>query len=254
MKQAVKVAIIVVAIGVVLTGGYFLFKKQEIESPTPPSKPEQEQPIETTSPEESATPTSKLSELKKIYQGFKTAKKGDWAEWKIIGEEGNPIIKYVFVGEDIIDGKRCYGFELSGAFQQFAAAGQIWFSKEDNLPIKYVAKTPQGVFCLPPINYKVQEEATPSPTTPEEYKPESIIDFNYEIGSFTTESGKTIKVVKIYKEDQEVWVSSQVPFGMVKIISEGKTRLELKDFGSGAPTEITKEERENCRFFPMGGM
>ena len=253
MKQAVKVAVILVATGGVLTGGYFLFKKEKTESPKLPSEPKQEEPIETTSPEERGTSISGLSELKKIYQGFQTAKKGDWAEWKITGEEENPIIKYVFVGEDIVDGKNCYGFELSGNFQQFAGASQIWFSKEDNLPIKYVMKTPQGVFCLSPVNYEFLERTTPSPTTPEEYKPEKIVNFNYEIGSFSTKTGKTIKVVKIYKEDEEVWISSQVPFGMVKLISEGKTQLELRDFGSGTSTEITKEERENCQFFPIGG-
>ena len=198
----------------------------------------------------------KLSQLKKFYQGFKKAEIGDWAVWKLESTEGIPRVKYVYAGQETVDGKNCYGWEFSGKFQGMETAMQVWLSQEDSTPVKYVAKVPQGVFCLSPSSYEPPQggEFSPQAETPDDYKPENIVNLNFETGTFTAEGGKTIKVVKIIHPDgSQIWLSSQIPFGVAKVISpDGKTEAELTDFGSGTPLEITRNERDNCQQIPSG--
>ncbi len=92
-------------------------------------------------------------------------------------------------------------------------------------------------------------QITPKSETPEEYKPESL--GNYKIGTFTTESGKTVKVVIVEKNGDETWLSSEVPYGLVKVVKDGNAIMVLKDFGSGSSLEISKSERDNCQTVPF---
>jgi len=246
----------VVIAAIVGVGIYFGVHKKGESTPNIPSQEQSQVNQENQQGETSGGQVAdKLSQLKKFYQGFRKAKIGDWAVWKIESTEGIPRVKYVYAGQETVDGKNCYGWEFSGKAQGIEAAMQVWLSKKDGNPVKYVAKVPQGVFCLSPSKYKPPEgEFSPQAETPDDYKPENIINLNFETGTFTTESGKTIKVVKIIHPDRsQIWLSSQIPFGVAKVIStDGKTEAELKDFGSGAPLEITKNERDNCRQIPSG--
>jgi hypothetical protein len=67
-------------------------------------------------------------------------------------------------------------------------------------------------------------------------------------GTYTTPTGKTLAVAIYTTAQGESWVSSEVPFGIVKMISGGKTVMELQDYGTiGAKSLITDSEVENCQ-------
>lgn len=257
MSKNLLIIISILVIGAIVgVGVYFGTQKKELPA-SDVFNQEEIKGTEKIQQEETfggETAVDKLSQLKEVYQGFKEAKVGDWVIWEIKGVKESATAKNVFVGQETIDGKNCYGWEFSGKFQGTEVAFQVWLSKEDNTPVKYVAKAPQGVFCLAPTMYKPQGEVSPQAGTPAEYEPENIAKLNFETGTFITGSGKTVKVVKVFNPDEsQVWISSQVPFGIVKAISpEGETMAELKDFGSGAPLEITKSERDNCQQIPSG--
>lgn len=190
--------------------------------------------------------------LMDYYTGFKRAEKGDWAEWVVETGGKTATVRYTYVGVEVIKGNQAYGLEFSGELGGKKAAQQVWLSCETKEPVRFVVKLPQGTFCLDVSLYRSPPATgSPQPETPQEYHPEKIKPLQYTLGTFTTQSGKTIKVVKVVWPDkkQEVWLSSEPPFGLVQFIAEGKTLMTLKDFGSGARPEISREEMLNCRQF-----
>ncbi|MCS7144397.1 MAG: hypothetical protein NZ879_05180 [Archaeoglobaceae archaeon] len=195
--------------------------------------------------ESPTTPSTPAKDLTSIYTGFKTLQKGEWAQWRVSNGEV-VTLTYVFAGREKLNGKSSYGIEFSSEIQGKKAIVQVWFS-EDGSSFKYVAKVPEGIFCFPFIQV---EGEMPSPSTPDEYSPETIVKGRYEFGKHTV-AGKTINVVKVFIEGNETWVSGEVPFGMVKVINQGKTVMELLDFGSGKTPEISFNEVLNCRQYPM---
>ncbi|MEM1579163.1 MAG: hypothetical protein QXN34_05550 [Archaeoglobaceae archaeon] len=210
---------------------------------TQPSEKPVTTPSATTPPPTPQTTPATPTDLLSVYKGFKDMQKGEWAQWK----SDNQVITYVFVGKETINGKTASGIEFSSEFQGRRAAIQIWIS-EDGSAVKYVAKFPEGVFCVP-LTF-VQTKNVPSSSTPEEYTPKKISEMRYELGKHTV-SGKIINVVKIFFGKNETWISGEVPFGMVKMMSEGKTILELIDFGAGKSAEISLSEVLNCKQFPI---
>ncbi|HIE22859.1 MAG TPA: hypothetical protein EYP68_01350 [Candidatus Korarchaeota archaeon] len=245
-----------------LLAGIFLvrqIRKGPVWTPQPTVEPSPPAPTPTVpqTPTETPSPPSDLSE---IYKGFKQLERGDWAEWKIYKNGNIFIMRYVFAGEDTIDGELCVGFELKGEVSDLpgVSAFQWWISKQTGLPVKAYIETEGGVFVVTYGEIRMGIYGPePQHGTPVEYRPENII--NYEIGVFTTETGKTVRVVKVYlfiagyEKPLEHWVSEEVPFGLVKIISpKGEVQMELRDFGSGAEIQITKEEREKAKKIPTG--
>ena len=202
--------------------------------------PEQKTPTPTT------TVTVTGESLEKVYQGFKSVEKGDWAEWTYYSDGEKMTVKYIFAGRETLNGKEVYGLEFSAEMQGQKGIFQVWYYEDTGEVAKYVLKTPQGIFCLTPTQYK-PSDVEPTTETPDEYEPENIVKYNYEIGTYTTKSGKTISVVKIIKGNEEFWVSSEVPFGLVKVIRNGKTVMELDDFGSGESPVISFDEVKSCK-------
>ncbi len=263
MKRSARVSPIALIIVLVLliAGVSVLFIRRPKEAPTPTPTPTPSTPAPTPQPTPSPSPSPPEtpevpSELKEVYKGFMSLKKGDWVEWKIYVDENVTIMRYVYAGEDVIDGEPCVGIELYGEVSGDVVAVQWWISKERNLPVKAFIETEGGVFVIK-YEYIMIGVKGPKPEheTPELYRPENIV--HYEIGTFTTETGKTVRVVKVltlvagYEKPKEDWVSSEVPFGLVKIVDPtGKVQMELRDFGSGAKLQITKEEREKAKPIP----
>ncbi len=127
---------------------------------------------------------------------------------------------------------------------------QIWLSEEGKEIVKYAMKVQNKVICLPPQQAKY---TPPQTETPSEFSPTK----SWKPGTYTTPTGKTVKVAIFTTETGEQWVSSEVPFGVVKVVEQGKDKLKLYDFDfSGAKREISKTELETCQVmqFPMPGM
>jgi len=89
----------------------------------------------------------------------------------------------------------------------------------------------------------------PETETPGQYDP-SLPSISY--GTYPVPgSGETVTVAIFDVPGGEVWVSSQVPFGTVKVIASGTTAMYLYNFGtSGAHRDISKAEMENCMQMP----
>ena len=84
----------------------------------------------------------------------------------------------------------------------------------------------------------------PETETPSEYSPDLATSYGtYRVPG----NGQTVDVAKFTSEGVETWVSSEVPFGMVKVIDSGTETMSLVNFGlSGAARDISKAEMENC--------
>lgn len=186
-------------------------------------------------------------DITSYYEGYMDLEKGMWAEWRndFNGEESTN--RYVYAGEETIDGKKAIGFEYGYDMEGQKVTVQTWASASTKKPVKSVIKFEDQVMC-----YTIPDADLPSTDTPSDYEPQEIADRpDWSHGTFTTESGKTVDVIKfqdtVSGTKNEIWVSSEVPFGMVKTVQDGKTVMELKDFGTNAELSISLNEVKNCQ-------
>ena len=175
------------------------------------------------------------------YTGFIAPAEGQWAEYIMSGNGEEYHQKMEYIGQDTVDGKTCTGFEMTMSGQEETIM-QIWTETATGQAVKYVMKMGDQVICMDVS----QSPEPPETETPSEYDP-NLPNMSY--GTYTTPTGKTVNVAKFAIDGVEEWVSSQVPFGIVKIIaSGGETTMYLYDFGlTGAHRDISKAEMENCQ-------
>jgi len=181
------------------------------------------------------------------YTGFMLPSEGQWVEYVMAGEGENLHQKMEYIGQDTVDGKTCIGFEMTMAMpQQGETIMQMWTDAATHQLVKYVMKTGGQVICMD-IGQSPYEP--PETETPSQYNP-SLPDISY--GTYTIPgTGGTVTVAIFDVPGGEVWVSSQVPFGTVKVIASGTTAMSLYNFGtSGAVRDISKAEMENCMQMP----
>jgi len=175
------------------------------------------------------------------YTGFMEPAAGQWAEYVYTnGEESHPKMEYI--GQDTVDGKTCTGFEMTTSGEEETII-QIWTEIATGQAVKYVMKTGDLVMCMDVGGESPYEP--PETETPGTYEP-NLPDITY--GTYTTPTGKTVNVAKFAIGGGEAWVSSQVPFGMVKVVDASEeTTMYLYDFGTtGAQRDISKAEMEDC--------
>jgi hypothetical protein len=174
------------------------------------------------------------------YTGFMAPAAGQWAEYVYTnGEESH--LKMEYIGQDTVDGKTCTGFEMTLSGEEETIM-QIWTEDATGQAVKYVVKMGGQVICM---DVSQSPYEPPETETPGEYEPD-LPDITY--GTYTTPTGKTVNVAKFAIDGGETWVSSQVPFGMVKVVDASEeTTMYLYDFGTtGAQRDISKTEMENC--------
>ncbi len=252
IEKIVSLVLAIVVIGV----GVFLFVKYGDHS----SAPQSQQPISQNEKPKTPANTQQqgtINNLKNIYTGFPKIKKGEWSEWVTYfknGKTGHQVV--IYRGEKTLNGQQVYGVEVDSTMEDGThPVILVWFKKGTSDIVKIVSKGFNGsskVFCVT----KEQVEAimpdfasqVPSPDTPEEYKPNQP---GISYGEYTTPTGKKVKVAKIKTTKGVSWVSSQVPFGIVKIIDieNGREREEgyLYDFGKdGKQFKLTSQEEDNC--------
>ena len=174
------------------------------------------------------------------YTGFMAPAAGQWAEYVYTnGEESH--LKMEYIGQDTVDGKTCTGFEMTVSGEEETIM-QIWTEDATGQAVKYVVKMGGQVICM---DVSQSPYEPPETETPGEYEPD-LPDITY--GTYTSPTGKTVNVAKFAIDGGETWVSSQVPFGMVKVVDASEeTTMYLYDFGTtGAQRDISKTEMENC--------
>jgi len=188
-------------------------------------------------------------EQQTLYSGFMEPASGQWAEYvyRVAGKTMNQ--KMECVGEEMVEGKLCFGFETTIDVNGMKSILQMWIDKSSQSSVKYVIKMNNQVYCMDPLSVN---QNPPDVETPDAYKPENM---NYTIGEYTVPgNGQTIKVAIFHGAgESETWVSSEVPFGLVKIIDkDGNELMHLENFGlTGAKRDISAEERDNCTTLPF---
>lgn len=181
------------------------------------------------------------------YTGFMLPSEGQWVEYVMADEGENFHQKIEHIGQDTVDGKTCIGFEMTMAMpQQGETIVQMWTDAATHQLVKYVMKMEGEVYC---IDVSQSPYKPPETETPSQYNP-SLPDISY--GTYPVPgTGETVTVAIFDVPGGEVWISSQVPFGMVKVIASGTTTMSLYNFGtSGAEKDISKAEMENCMQMP----
>lgn len=166
---------------------------------------------------------------------------GSWAEYTV-SESGREIIK--FLGEDTWDGRASYIMETESVMNGDSTVTQIWIDKATGEVVLFLIKMGDVVM-------KMDITASQDTDVPGEDEPwDEPGAKELGTGPYTTPTGKTVNVTKYTLGTDEYWVSSEVPFGEVKDISDGEVYMELYDFGfSGAQRGISREEAENAESF-----
>lgn len=197
------------------------------------------------------------------YTGFLKPGQGAWSETIFIDQDNNveSLRKSIYLGEKIIDNIPAYGIEMELIVSNDKSAiTQIWLDEKLNETVKIASKLKgkDEVVC---ISDSLMEALMPSfgssfdflfPTvkTPVKYGSGNINN-KYTYGTFITETGKTIQIAKFVDENNmEIWISSEVPFGIVKVADTKSNKIisYLRDFGlTGAKPKISETEMINCK-------
>lgn len=187
------------------------------------------------------------------YTGFLKPEKGAWSELMNGAED---LQRLVYLGEKNIHNIPAYGVEIESIVSgNKSAITQVWRDKESNEIVEIVSKLKgeDEVICIDDSLMRIFmpsfDLSLPAIKTPVEYS----LNNKYAYDTFTTKTGKTIQVAKFIDENNmEIWLSSEVPFGIVKIIDRnsesGEIMAWLQDFGlSGAGAKISEAEMLNCK-------
>ncbi|MFA5392593.1 MAG: hypothetical protein WC306_02880 [Candidatus Paceibacterota bacterium] len=189
-----------------------------------------------------------------IYTGFLNPKQGAWSDIVFIDQGGKENLqRTIFLGEKVIDGVVTYGIEIdSNVSDNTKDILQIWLDKKLDKIVKIVSKLKgkNEVVCVDESLMKLLlpsfETFLPAAFTPRKYGSTN----QYAYGTFITETQKTIQIAKFIDENKtEIWISSQVPFGIIKVIDTKSNKIiaYLRDFGlSGAKPKISETEMINC--------
>ena len=212
--------------------------------------------------QESVSTTSTINTSSSQYTGFMLMHKGDWSEVVAQYSSGRSAHqKAIYLGEETIKGIPTDRIELRGNTEDGSHfVVQLWIKKGTRFDIIKAAskgfKGDPNTYCVTKsmIERFVPnfESQVPSVGTPHQYQP-TLPDISF--GNYTTPTGKTVSVAKFKGDIGESWVSSTVPFGIVKMIdtttNPPKDTMYLYDFGlaNGQP-ELSDEEVNHCKTFP----
>ncbi len=174
------------------------------------------------------------------YSGFMPLKTGEWAKYKIITQKGTNTLLLKFLGTKSYKGVKVNIVEMVMG----DIINQIWSAVGDDRIIKkMITKTPQGIVCMSEEMVGKQEEPLYHTRTPKEYAPQKP---KIRFGHYILPNGKKLDVAIFPTKEGEVWVSSEVPFGIVLVKEDGKTVMKLIDFGKGAKPSIPLQELQEC--------
>lgn len=159
-----------------------------------------------------------------------------WARHTVIsGNQRKNLLLKLFEEEtkDILE------VEFSGQEEQSIL--QSWYSKSEESPLtgellKYALEMEGIVYCK-------EAEAPFFPPRPEEYASQTVL----REATYTTPTGKSVEAFVVTDGVKEYWFSSEVPFSLVTIRTNGVEILILDDFGFDAEKKISQEKVEDCQ-------
>ena len=174
-----------------------------------------------------------------VYLGLTSIKAGSWATYT--GSEGEQYT-LEYHGTDTYDGKSCFVIELEIGSGAGAVITQLWAEKATGESVLYVMK--QGALLIKLDVSQVPEEAGYVVESEEDDSSDAV---KVRVESYTTPTNKTVEATVYLENGDESWISTEVPFGLVKSTYNGEVDSELYDFGSsGATRSISKEEAEHA--------
>ncbi len=194
-------------------------------------------PTTTASPTTSA-PSALLGELfTPIFRD------GMWAKYTLISN-GQEIV----VTMKMFDDGDTYALEYDTNMETMTATAQVWIKKTgDSLwqgeQVKYIIEMGNNVYCLDASTFtRYAGESGAEEYAPTKYEEHPVVRKD----TYTTLTGKKLDVFVVEDDNNEYWFSSEAPFSIVKVVTEGKVTMSLDDFGFDAKRTISKEEGENC--------
>lgn len=191
----------------------------------------------------------------KTYNGFLTPTEGAWSELMNGAEDSQ---RSVYLGERMVNNILAYGVEMELIVSKDKnVVAQVWRDKKSDEIVEIVTKLKgeNEILCIDDSLIRTLiptfDSSLPVIKTPEEYG----LDNKYTYDTFTTKTGKTVKAAKFIDENNmEIWLSSEVPFGIVKIIDwssvtkTGEIMAWLQDFDlTGGEQKISETEMANCQ-------
>ncbi len=172
------------------------------------------------------------------YSGFMELKAGQWAETVMKGSQGTMKMRVELIenSPDLAKYQIITGEE---------EVSQIWYDKKAKKAVLYVLESGDNVICVDvdqaPMSYITSDDTAYPADKPD-----------MESGIYTTPTDKEVVVGKFLGSANEVWVSSEVPFGIVKIIHNGQITMQLYDFGTiGAKSLIDSADVAKCSGDPL---
>ncbi|MBU2561337.1 MAG: hypothetical protein KKD17_03490 [Nanoarchaeota archaeon] len=180
-----------------------------------------------------AKPTAKPAK----YAGFMDLKAGQWAE--VVTKSGGETVK---TRTEVIESSPSLAkFQIITEADGQETVAQFWLDRREGKPTKYLVKSGEEVMCL-------DVSQMPKGAVPSEGGAYPSDKPGITHGTYPTPTGKEVTVAKFTTSSGEIWVSSEVPFGLVKTVSNGKTVSSLYDFGTiGAKSRIDEADAEDCR-------
>ena len=180
-----------------------------------------------------------------LFQGLAAMEAGSWAEHTDL-EDNRYKIEYH--GVDTYAGKDVFVMELDIGSGAEMIVSQVWIDEATGESVLYVMK--QGAMLIKLDVTQVPEEVADLSESEEDDSSDDTVKIGVE--TYTTPTGKSVEATVYQDSDGENWISGEIPFGMVKSISDGEVTSELYDFGSsGATRDISKEEAENAEPFSL---
>lgn len=181
------------------------------------------------------TTTSKKKVSEPDYTGFMELKAGQWTEMVSKGVSGKVTTRT----EVLEHSPSLSKIQVTTGEGAGTVIAQIWIDMQSGEASKYVVKAGGKVSCHDASG--VPDDYVPSDG--KQFDPD--VRFTYDI--YNTPTGKDVAVAKFSSASGETWVSSEVPFGIVKVMMEGETVSSLYDFGTiGARSSISDDELEGC--------
>ncbi|MFC1715368.1 hypothetical protein ACFL6S_16995 [Candidatus Poribacteria bacterium] len=183
-----------------------------------------------------------------VFMGMTSMTAGSWSEHTDL--EGNRY-KMEFHGTDTYNGRDSFVMEFDMESDGGTVTSQVWIEKSTGESVLYVMK--QGALII-----KLDVSQVPEVVDDvSDSEGDDTSDDTVKVGTetYTTPTGKSVEATVYRDSSGESWISAEVPFGMVKSISDGEVDSELYDFGSsGATRDISKEEAENAEAFSFPGL
>ncbi len=180
-----------------------------------------------------------------VYHGFMKLHPGAWAKYELISEDGRKTIMLLkYLGTTVYRGKRVNIVESEISVSGTKVVSQYWSAIENDSSIqKLITLTPQGIMCMEEQFFGAGQTPEYHLKTPKKYSPKRA---NIRFSTYKI-NGKEIPVAIFNDNGSEVWVSSNVPFGIVLIKDGKKVQMRLLDFGlSGAKAAIPIDKAKSC--------